>query len=85
MENTISITTSDKTIQTWATALKILDAFKKKGFVRRDVFIETIQSLDPSYMEYSKVKTLQNFWQLRVRDEYVNKDLLKVLEQLNAE
>jgi hypothetical protein len=76
---------ADTLMAEWHQAWKILNDFRALGFTRRDAFIQVIQQYDPNYMEYKNTQKLISFWQLRLRNDHVNQDLLKILEQLKTE
>lgn len=84
MKKKICIVSEDETVIGWAETLSILSDFKNMG-LDRQAFVEIVGSKDPEYRDYKKVQQLWAFWQMRLRNDHVNRDLAKVLEQLKSE
>ena len=84
-KNTKCITPKDIIVAEWLEAIDILNEFKKLGFETRESFVSVVQQLDTEYLGYKKAMKLQQFWAFRLRNEYVNQDLRKIIEQLKAE
>lgn len=72
----------DEEMELLANSVKILNEYKKLGFVKRDAFVEVVMGEDESYHNYEGMKLLNNFWSSRVKDKNLNNDLVKVLENL---
>lgn len=72
----------DEEMELLANSVKILNEYKKLGFVKRDAFVEVVMTEDKSYHHFEGMKLLNNFWSSRVKDKNLNDDLLKVLENL---
>lgn len=79
------LTPNDELIAEWFEALDILNEFRKLGYDRRESFVQVIQDNDFTYQNYKNVQKLWAFWQLRLRDDFVNKDLRIILKQLKPE
>jgi len=72
----------DQEMELLANSVKILNEYKKLGFVKRDAFVEVVMGEDESYHNFEGMKLLNNFWSSRVKDKNLNDDLVKVLENL---
>ncbi|WP_268846431.1 hypothetical protein [Flavobacterium aestivum] len=84
MKNTILIEPVDEDMALLATAVLILNNFKKIGFVKREYFVELIMDVDKSYHTLPGMQKLNNFWAGRVKDAELNKDLVKIFEGLKT-
>ncbi len=82
---TISISPVDVDVRIRANSVKIWNDFKNKGFTRRQAFVNIVQESDPGYKEFEKEQQLQRFWAGRYWGQFLNDDLQKILEKLNAE
>lgn len=82
---TILINPANADMELFANSIRILNEFKRMGFDRRDVFLETIIQNDHNYNTLSNIQKLQNFWSGRVKDEFLNADLDLILEKLRVE
>lgn len=81
----IQFTPIDEDMNLLGNAIKILNEFKKRGFVDRSGFIEIVMDLDSTYKSYENMQKLQSFWAGRVKDKFLNKDLENILEKLKTE
>jgi hypothetical protein len=79
------LTPNDVIVDGWFNTLDILNEFRKLGFDRRESFVAVVQEKDFEYKDFKMVQKLWAFWQLRLRDEKVNRDLAVILEQLKTE
>lgn len=87
----VCITPQDYATNVLTSVVRIINDFKEKGYDTREGFVnvclEHISGL--SYFEnvgpLEIIKTLQNFWQVRVKDEKLNTALDNILEQLESE
>jgi len=82
MNKSVCITPYDEEMAVLANSLNILNEYKKLGFVKREAFVELVMDEDKSYQTFEGMKKLNNFWALRVKDESLNEDLVRVLENL---
>ena len=84
MNKFIEILPFDDEMKVLVTALQILNDFKRLGFVKRDAFVELIMSEDVSYHNFSAMQKLNNFWAGRVKDDVLNTDLQRILENVKT-
>lgn len=84
MKNLISICPVDDEMAVLVNAIKILNDYKAAGFVKRESFVELIMDEDKSYHSLQGMQKLNNFWAGRVKDESLNTDLVKILENLKS-
>lgn len=82
MNNSICISPVDDEMALLANSLKILNAFKRLGFVKREAFVELVMDEDTSYHTLAGMQKLNNFWALRVKDAELNADLQRILDNL---
>lgn len=82
--NLIEINPVDEEMRVLATAIKILNDFKRLGFNRRESFVELIMGEDTSYHTLQGMQKLNNFWAGRVKDAELNDDLIKIYDNLKA-
>ena len=82
--NLIQIKPVDSEMELLGTAVKILNEFKLMGFTKRDAFVELVLEMDPHYKTFKNMQKLNNFWAGRVKDEFLNSDLEKIIERLKA-
>lgn len=81
----IEINPADEEIEVLITAIKVLNDFKCLGFVRREAFVELIMGEDSSYHNLQGMQKLNNFWAGRVKDKILNKDLIRIFDNLKSE
>lgn len=81
----IQIQPVDKDIALLANAVRILNDYKRAGFVKRDSFIEVVIEIDPHFNQFHLIQKLYIFWAGRLKDEAINADLEKILEKLKSE
>ena len=74
-----------KDSQLWIEASKLIQSFKKLGFITLDSFVNIVQEKDTHYRGYESQLQLYRFWKLQEKNHFLNKDLNKILEQLKAE
>ena len=84
MNNSVCINPVDDEMALLANAVNILNEYKKLGFVKRDGFVELIMGEDISYHNLDGMKKLNNFWAGRVKDQFLNDDLNRILENLKT-
>ena len=82
--NLIEILPVDEEMKLLATAVKLLNDFKRLGFVKRAAFLETVMDIDHEYKSFDNIQKLNNFWAGRVKDKFLNDDLQLVLDKLKA-
>ncbi len=75
----------DEVVQVMATAISVLNEFKKKGFTSRKAFIEIVQEKCPELNNYDGLNKLGLFWIGRIKEDDFNAKLDAVLESLKAE
>lgn len=85
MENTITINPTTDEMRVLAHAVKIRNEFTGKGFASRGAFIQIVQEKLPEYKDYHKVRDLENWWLIRLKDDALNKKLESVIENLRHE
>ena len=85
------INPKDYAVNVLANAVRIYNEFKKLGFDTREKFVNICLPELGSYEAFKEcslldsVKLLQNWWQIRIRDERLNNALDNMLEQLKDE
>jgi hypothetical protein len=85
MKKSILIDPVDDEMELLANAVLILNNYKRTGFVKREAFVELIMGEDKSYHTLQGMQKLNNFWAGRVKDEVLNEDLNRILENLKSE
>ena len=68
-----------------ANSVLILNNYKRAGFVKRESFVELIMAEDTSYHTLQGMQKLNNFWAGRVKDRFLNTDLVRIIENLKSE
>lgn len=82
MKKMIEIDPVDTEMEIFANAVRILNAYKRAGFVKRESFVECVMGEDSSYHTFQGFQKLNNFWAGRVKDVYLNADLEAILDNL---
>lgn len=85
MKIMIQIDPVDEEMALLANAVLILNNYKKAGFTKRESFVELIMEEDTSYHTLQGMQKLNNFWAGRVKDKFLNDDLVRILENLKPE
>jgi len=85
MKKMIQIDPVDEEMALLVNAVMILNNYKRAGFAKRESFVELIMAEDTSYHTLQGMQKLNNFWAGRVKDKYLNKDLVRILENLKSE
>lgn len=85
MKKNICIIPIDDEMELLSRAIFLLNEVKKKGFHKRDAFVNAVVDLLPSYSTPFGINMLNNFWAGRVKSEQLNYDIETVLEKLKAE
>ena len=81
----IQIDPVDEEMALLGNAVFILNEYKRVGFVKRESFVELIMDEDKSYHTLQGMQKLNNFWAGRVKDEFLNEDLTRILENLKTQ
>ena len=81
----IQIDPVDEEMALLGNAVFILNEYKRVGFVKRESFVELIMDEDKSYHTLQGMQKLNNFWASRVKDEFLNEDLTRILENLKTQ
>jgi hypothetical protein len=81
---TYSITPVDKDIDLVANSVSILNQFKELGYTTRGGFVDVVQENIEGFAGYRKVTRLFDFWQGRVKNEDLNKQLTALLNTLKS-
>lgn len=84
MNNSVCINPVDNEMALLANAVNILNEYKKLGFVKREAFVELIMGEDSGYHTLKGMQKLNNFWAGRVKDQFLNEDLNRILENLKS-
>lgn len=84
MNNSVCIYPVDDEMALLANAVNILNEYKRIGFVKREAFVELVMDEDSSYHNLKGMQKLNNFWAGRVKDQFLNDDLKKILENLKS-
>jgi hypothetical protein len=84
MKKAIIINPIDEDIELLANSISILNDYKKLGFVKRESFVELIMGEDTSYHTLQGMQKLTSFWAGRVKDVNLNKDLIRIFENLKS-
>jgi hypothetical protein len=85
MKNMIQIDPVDNDMALLANSLLILNNYKRAGFTKRESFVELIMQEDTFYHTLQGMQKLNNFWAGRVKDQFLNDDLIRILENLKSE
>lgn len=85
MKNSILIDPVDEDMALLANAVLILNNYKRAGFAKRESFVELVMNEDTSYHTLQGMQKLNNFWAGRVKDKFLNADLVRILENLKSE
>jgi len=85
MKNLIQIDPIDEEMALLGNAVFILNNYKRAGFVKREAFVELVMEEDTSYHTLQGMQKLNNFWAGRVKDKFLNDDLVRILENLKSE
>lgn len=83
--NLVQFKPVDDEMELMGNSIKILNEFKRLGFVKRDAFVGLVFENDTHYKTFENMKKLNNFWAGRVKDKFLNDDLEKILETLKSE
>lgn len=83
--NLVQFKPVDDEMELMGNSIKILNEFKRLGFIKRDAFVEIVFENDSHYKTFENMKKLNNFWAGRVKDKFLNDDLEKIIETLKAE
>ena len=81
----ICINPIDDDIRLQVEALNIKNEFKRLGFTAVGGFVGVVQQNIDQYRDYKKVARLMSFWQGRVKDDILNKQLHNLLDKLKTE
>ena len=87
----VCVTPKDYTSNVLVNVVRIYDAYKKKGFDTREKFVNVVMEQVDGVVYFENmspleiIKLLQNFWQIRVRDERLNTALDNILQELKSE
>lgn len=81
----ISIVPVDNDIRVLLEGIDILNEFKKLGFNTRGSFVGVVQYNIEMFKDYRNLKLLFQFWAGRAKDENLNDELNKLLNQLKNE
>lgn len=85
MKKMIQIDPVDDEMALLANAVLILNNYKRAGFTKRESFVELIMEEDTSYHNLPGMQKLNNFWAGRVKDKFLNDELVRILENLKSE
>lgn len=85
MKNSIVINPVDDDVALLANSVRILNNYKKAGFVKREAFVELVMDEDSSYHTFQGMQKLNNFWASRVKDSVLNDDLDRIFEKLKLQ
>ncbi len=85
MKKIIQIDPVDEEMELLANSVMILNNYKRAGFVKRESFVELIMAEDVSYHTLQGMQKLNNFWAGRVKDRFLNTDLVRIIENLKSE
>lgn len=85
MKNSIVINPVDDDVALLANSVRILNNYKKAGFVKREAFVELVMDEDSSYHTFQGMQKLNNFWASRVKDSVLNDNLDRIFEKLKLQ
>lgn len=85
MKKIIQIDPVDEEMELLANSVLILNNYKRAGFVKRESFVELIMAEDTSYHTLQGMQKLNNFWAGRVKDRFLNTDLVRIIENMKSE
>jgi len=81
----ICITPIDEEVKLMAESAKIINEFKKRGFITRKAFVGVVADNHKPYVNITAFNKLNTYWAGRVRDAEMNQTLLTILETLKNE
>lgn len=84
MKKAVCINPVDDEMELLANSIKILNEYKKLGFVTRNSFVEMIMDEYKNYHNLEGMKKLNNFWAGRVKDQGLNDDLLRIIDNMKT-
>lgn len=81
----ICITPIDEDVRLMAESAKIINEFKRRGFITRSSFVGLVTDNISEYLTIKNMNKLNTYWAGRVRDGEMNTKLLDLLKQLENE